>query len=1470
MFSKEVNNMKEKRIFKRAFTTAEFLIIAGFICFLAIILVFAFNGNKEANVPNDNVNMENVAVDKDPNYEYVNLAAHTHTYNQQNLSDEYIASYATCSAKAKYYYSCTCGAKSTTTFDYGEALKHDFTAQIIHSRYLNSPANCMFGASYYYSCVTCGLKGDELFFYGEPDMDNHMGNEEVTYIKIKNDNTHHNKYVICDACTYDISVTREAHDLNSANTCTKCEYHVHDYNQKVVSDLYVKKPATCTSAGTYYFSCVCGEAGSETFTSGSAVGHLYVDGVMNDYYLKEVANCAHGNIYYKSCMYCGVTGTETFDDGQKNLSVHTGGTKYKYENLNDTMHLKLTVCTTCSTPFKQQEEAHLLDAERNCTDCDVHIHSFTKQITTIIHLKSEATCTSPAVYYKSCVCDENGPVTFTSGSKVSHDYQNIEKDDYIKTPGTCTSNSVYYKSCRFCGLKSSSTFTAKNNNKSHTGNIVFSGTMDFHQIYDCCGAVYSIEHTFTKEVEIPATCTYWGASRHTCICGYSFLEFDIPYDYSTHSGRVIYGEGNAEVHTLYTCCGATASEQHTYDQNVVSEKYFVSVATCINKTKYYKSCACGYTDKSVTFDHGSKDPSNHVGQIVYGAQKNCHKKCNACNATVENGSHHTYSIVTAITATCVEKGTSRYTCDCGYTYDSKEIAINPNNHAGDTIYAGTETAHKKCSECNATLEDASKHSFKQSVYTPATCTVDGKTKYTCVCGYYYILQNIPKLGHDKTGSPTWGNGHKTATLQCARAGCTQTWSNSSTEITTVKATCEIKRQYYHTVDIDVGGTIKTYKCGITHTGNALGHAPNDEEEWSSDHTIVTVRCTRAGCTKTWSGNSSEITTRNATCTLTRRYYHSATFAVNGVNKTFNCETTHESAALGHIDGPSATCTTAQQCQRAGCSAVLTSKLGHIPSTTATWNSNHTLATVVCTRTGCTTKWSGASTQTETRAATCTITRQYYHTATFSVNGVTKTFKCGTTHTAKALGHTPNTTATWNASHTTATVTCTRAGCTQTWSGNSSEVTTSDATCTAGRQHYHTATFAVNGTNKTFVCDTTHTGTPLGHTFTDLPSFAWNTGHTQCTASVACSRDCGYVLKETKAATINNLKTATCTIDGEYSCSVEFTSKEFGKVTCSTKHTISALGHVMNEETKNNTYLKSAATCDSPTLYYYNCSRSGCNAKGSETFADGTSLGHKFDKQDTSDKYLYSAATCSAKAQYYYCCSRCGIKSDSKFESGSTLSHSYTEETASQTYLKTPANCTSAAVYYKNCSRPGCTAKGTATFTSGKALGHTFNQQHVASNHLKSAATCTTKATYYYSCQTCDANDSKTFVTGNLKDHTKSAAATCKTSQTCTVCKTVIVDKSTISHKAGSAATCQSAQTCTVCGKELAAKKSCWDSVRYTYVSEVVMAAAALHNKHTWCNSCGKELDVTTEHHGGPIVWWVPPTWQCQDCGWLIY
>ena len=89
-------------------------------------------------------------------------AAHTHTYNQQNTASKYLCSYATCSAQAKYYYSCECGEKGTTTFGYG-----DLTAHSINSRG---------------SCDHCGYSSP---YYSAIYEENERHNEAVEYINFE-------------------------------------------------------------------------------------------------------------------------------------------------------------------------------------------------------------------------------------------------------------------------------------------------------------------------------------------------------------------------------------------------------------------------------------------------------------------------------------------------------------------------------------------------------------------------------------------------------------------------------------------------------------------------------------------------------------------------------------------------------------------------------------------------------------------------------------------------------------------------------------------------------------------------------------------------------------------------------------------------------------------------------------------------------------------------------------------------------------------------------------------------------------------------------------------------------------------------------------------------------------------------------------------------------------------------------------
>ncbi len=244
--------------------------------------------------------------------------------------------------------------------------------------------------------------------------------------------------------------------------CSRCEAidektkAEHSYDQTVVDADYLKSDATCTSKAVYYKSCVCGKKGTDTFTSGEVdtdnhdfengtwqsdenghwkkcsrceaidektkAEHSYDQTVVDADYLKSDATCTSKAVYYKSCV-CGKKGTDTFTSGEVDTDNHDfeNGTWQSDEN----GHWKK--CSRCEAIDEKTKAEHSYD--QTVVDAD--------------YLKSDATCTSKAVYYKSCVCGEKGTDTFTSGEVATnnHDFEN----------GTWQSDeSGHWKKCSRC------------------------------------------------------------------------------------------------------------------------------------------------------------------------------------------------------------------------------------------------------------------------------------------------------------------------------------------------------------------------------------------------------------------------------------------------------------------------------------------------------------------------------------------------------------------------------------------------------------------------------------------------------------------------------------------------------------------------------------------------------------------------------------------------------------------------------------------------------------------------------------------------------------------------------------------------------------------------------------------------------------------------------------------------------------
>ena len=107
------------------------------------------------------------------------------------------------------------------------------------------------------------------------------------------------------------------HNYSSATcqkkqTCSKCgattgSLASHNYNKSDATSTYFKSAATCTSPAEYYKHCQwCTATGTETFTSGDALGH---DWSNNDGVCTRASShiCGHGGKTTGDCEICGKT-----------------------------------------------------------------------------------------------------------------------------------------------------------------------------------------------------------------------------------------------------------------------------------------------------------------------------------------------------------------------------------------------------------------------------------------------------------------------------------------------------------------------------------------------------------------------------------------------------------------------------------------------------------------------------------------------------------------------------------------------------------------------------------------------------------------------------------------------------------------------------------------------------------------------------------------------------------------------------------------------------------------------------------------------------------------------------------------------------------------------------------------------------------------------------------------------------------
>ena len=375
-------------------------------------------------------------------------------------------------------------------------------------------------------------------------------------------------------------------------------------------------------------------------------------------------------------------------------------------------------------------------------------HSFVEQ-PDARYLKSEATCASPAVYYKVCSdCGYQTPSTFESGD-IDPNNHDLQRHEEVKAP-TCTEKgwSAYY-TCSRCDYTAYQETDAldhdwndwtSNGNKTHTRTCKRDPS---HTETEACSGV---------------SCGDTGACS---VCGGAYTE-EHKYDESSwscddagHWRNCVYCHEKGEI------------ASHSF------EMHEQTAATCVSKAVYARVCSdCDY--QGGTFIFGNINPDNHDLIPHAGKAATCTEKGWKDYNTCSRCDYSTYEELPALghdpiphtgkAATCTEPGWDAYdTCSrCNYsTY--VELPIDPDNH--DLVHheakAPTCTeigwnAYDTCKRCNYSTYvelaiDPDNHDLVHHEAKAPTCTEIGWDAYdTCKRCDYTTKVEIPAPGHDYT------------------------------------------------------------------------------------------------------------------------------------------------------------------------------------------------------------------------------------------------------------------------------------------------------------------------------------------------------------------------------------------------------------------------------------------------------------------------------------------------------------------------------------------------------------------------------------------------------------------------------------------------------------------------------------------------------------------------------------------------
>lgn len=229
-----------------------------------------------------------------------------------------------------------------------------------------------------------------------------------------------------------------------------------------------------------------------------------------------------------------------------------------------------------------------------------------KEVNGVSTLKDKATCTTNAIYYKSCTCGQVSTTeTFEDkDTKLGHEYTKQIKDEkYLKSQGSnCQEHDAYWYVCSRCDASAKDDENAQDK---------------YYESAEVGNHVYDQEVESSEYLATPATCMTPARYYKSCICGAKGTEAFAAT--GTHLG-------------------------HTYIE-VKNPQFLREKATnCKEHDTYWYVCSrCGKTSKTINKYYEDKDSKGeHISsdwiidqQPTVAKEGSKHKECTVCKEVLE-------------------------------------------------------------------------------------------------------------------------------------------------------------------------------------------------------------------------------------------------------------------------------------------------------------------------------------------------------------------------------------------------------------------------------------------------------------------------------------------------------------------------------------------------------------------------------------------------------------------------------------------------------------------------------------------------------------------------------------------------------------------------------------------------------------------------------------------------------------------